>query len=588
MYFAGASPRQLHRWRVRRAIGHGARVAQPGGRWRGRVRDRLHGRRGRRCGRGGRGGAARLGRADARASAPRTSTASRQRSPRAPTQLADAIVLETGKLRSEAKTEVQTLLNRFDLVRGRDGRRPQGRAGRARRAPALPGARRRRRDRPVQLPAPPVSRARRARAARRQHGRRQAERHHAARRPALRRGRARREAAAGRVQPRRRRPATVGAAMVAQPAPARPVLHRQLGGRPPHPRGRASIGPSCSSRSRWAARTRASSSTTRRCARPCTRSSSAATCRRASAAPAPSACSCIARSPTASSTRSRSVVRELQVRQPRGPERCSPARSPPHGALTKVERALEAAREGRRRADRRRRASCPGGYYRTASLHRLPDGVHHVAGYTDVEVFGPDLVRRGDRLRRRGDRGPRREPVRLRNAVFTGSPRAVRGSSPRARAPASSTATARRTSRARSCRSAASARAATTARPARGRIATSPSPVAVLENPIGAVTAAPAPRAAPAGRTISIGSSASTPPRRPPRPRATLRRPAAADAHPAPARRQAARERGAARAALRRRSRAEGEEAAGVRSPALGRTVDGRRSIASRSPCSTA
>jgi acyl-CoA reductase-like NAD-dependent aldehyde dehydrogenase/4-aminobutyrate aminotransferase-like enzyme len=32
-----------------------------------------------------------------------------------------------------------------------------------------------------------------------------------------------------------------------------------------------------------------------------------------------------------------------------------------------------------------------GGAYRTASIHRLPDGVHHVAGYTDVEVFGPDL-----------------------------------------------------------------------------------------------------------------------------------------------------------------------------------------------------
>jgi hypothetical protein len=32
-----------------------------------------------------------------------------------------------------------------------------------------------------------------------------------------------------------------------------------------------------------------------------------------------------------------------------------------------------------------------GGSYRTASLHRLPDGVHEVAGYTDTEVFGPDL-----------------------------------------------------------------------------------------------------------------------------------------------------------------------------------------------------
>src|SRR6185295_14981504 len=32
--------------------------------------------------------------------------------------LAEAIVLETGKLRSEAKAEIQTLINRFDLARG--------------------------------------------------------------------------------------------------------------------------------------------------------------------------------------------------------------------------------------------------------------------------------------------------------------------------------------------------------------------------------------------------------------------------------------------------------------------------------------
>ncbi len=32
------------------------------------------------------------------------------------------------------------------------------------------------------------------------------------------------------------------------------------------------------------------------------------------------------------------------------------------------------------------------GYYIDASLHRLPDGEHHVTGYTDVEVFGPDVV----------------------------------------------------------------------------------------------------------------------------------------------------------------------------------------------------
>ncbi|HSR96073.1 MAG TPA: aldehyde dehydrogenase family protein, partial [Kofleriaceae bacterium] len=61
-----------------------------------------------------------------------------------------------------------------------------------------------------------------------------------------------------------------------------------------------------------------------------------------------------------------------------------------HGALAKVEGALEAARKAGAEAivagER-----LPGGYYRTASLHRLPDGVHHVAGYTDIEVFGPDL-----------------------------------------------------------------------------------------------------------------------------------------------------------------------------------------------------
>ncbi len=61
-----------------------------------------------------------------------------------------------------------------------------------------------------------------------------------------------------------------------------------------------------------------------------------------------------------------------------------------HGALTKLEGAVDAARKagaepivpGEK---------LPGGYYRTASLHRLPDGVHHVHGYTDLEVFGPDL-----------------------------------------------------------------------------------------------------------------------------------------------------------------------------------------------------
>src|SRR5690606_9363367 len=55
-------------------------------------------------------------------------------------------------------------------------------------------------------------------------------------------------------------------------------------------------------------------------------------------------------------------------------------------ALAKVEAALDTARK----------AGCepivsgerlPGGYYRTGSLHRLPDGTHAVPGYTDFEVF---------------------------------------------------------------------------------------------------------------------------------------------------------------------------------------------------------
>ena len=60
------------------------------------------------------------------------------------------------------------------------------------------------------------------------------------------------------------------------------------------------------------------------------------------------------------------------------------------GALTKLETALEAAKKGGAEAVVPG-ARLPGGSFRSASLHRLPDGVHHVPGYTDVEVFGPDL-----------------------------------------------------------------------------------------------------------------------------------------------------------------------------------------------------
>ena len=59
-------------------------------------------------------------------------------------------------------------------------------------------------------------------------------------------------------------------------------------------------------------------------------------------------------------------------------------------AVDKFELALAAAKAGGAEAvvagER-----LPGGCFRTASLHRLPAGVHHIAGYTDVEVFGPDL-----------------------------------------------------------------------------------------------------------------------------------------------------------------------------------------------------
>jgi acyl-CoA reductase-like NAD-dependent aldehyde dehydrogenase/4-aminobutyrate aminotransferase-like enzyme len=61
-----------------------------------------------------------------------------------------------------------------------------------------------------------------------------------------------------------------------------------------------------------------------------------------------------------------------------------------HGSLAKLESAIETAKKGGAEpivAGER----LPGGYYRTASLHKLPDGVHDLPGYTDLEVFGPDL-----------------------------------------------------------------------------------------------------------------------------------------------------------------------------------------------------
>ncbi len=61
-----------------------------------------------------------------------------------------------------------------------------------------------------------------------------------------------------------------------------------------------------------------------------------------------------------------------------------------HGAVTKLEQAIETARKAGAEAIVAGE-KLPGGFYRTASIHKLPDGVHHVPGYTDLEVFGPDL-----------------------------------------------------------------------------------------------------------------------------------------------------------------------------------------------------
>jgi succinylglutamic semialdehyde dehydrogenase len=61
-----------------------------------------------------------------------------------------------------------------------------------------------------------------------------------------------------------------------------------------------------------------------------------------------------------------------------------------HGALTKLEAAIATAKKAGAEAIVPGQ-NLAGGYYRSASLHRLPDGAHHVPGYTDLEVFGPDL-----------------------------------------------------------------------------------------------------------------------------------------------------------------------------------------------------
>lgn len=91
-----------------------------------------------------------------------------------------------------------------------------------------------------------------------------------------------------------------------------------------------------------------------------------------------------------------------------------------HGALTKLELALTAALKGGAEPVVPG-ARLPGGYYRTPSLHRLPAGVHHVPGYTDIEVFGPDLCIEVVDSDDEAIAIINASPYGFANAVFTGS-----------------------------------------------------------------------------------------------------------------------------------------------------------------------
>ncbi|MCP4444497.1 MAG: aldehyde dehydrogenase family protein [Myxococcales bacterium] len=60
------------------------------------------------------------------------------------------------------------------------------------------------------------------------------------------------------------------------------------------------------------------------------------------------------------------------------------------GGVESLERATQAARDAGARS--LATGSCnEGGNFAQASVHLLPDGLHHVGGYTDVELFGPDV-----------------------------------------------------------------------------------------------------------------------------------------------------------------------------------------------------
>ena len=90
-------------------------------------------------------------------------------------------------------------------------------------------------------------------------------------------------------------------------------------------------------------------------------------------------------------------------------------------ALAEVEAALAAARAAGAEPVVPG-AALPGGSYRTASVHRLPDGVHAAPGYTDAETFGPDLCVEVIDSDDEAIAVIEASPYGFANAVFTGSP----------------------------------------------------------------------------------------------------------------------------------------------------------------------
>ncbi|HSD87435.1 MAG TPA: aldehyde dehydrogenase family protein [Kofleriaceae bacterium] len=113
------------------------------------------------------------------------------------------------------------------------------------------------------------------------------------------------------------------------------------------------------------------------------------------------------------------VVRELRFGNPEDPSMFAGPLAT-EGALHKVEHAIDAARKGGAEPVVGGQ-KLPGGYYRSASLHRLPDGCHAIAGYTDIEVFGPDLAIEIIDSDEEAQSVINASPFGFVNAVFTGS-----------------------------------------------------------------------------------------------------------------------------------------------------------------------